>query len=928
MGNNKWYLESVEETLKGFSSQEDGLEKEEVERRLKKFGRNKLHKDDSNHPVLIFFKQFNSGLIYVLMAAAFIAWIFDKHVDAYVILAIILLNAIMGFVQEYKAERAIKALAEMMVPTAKVYREGEFFKIAAEKIVPGDIVFLEEGDKVPADMRLFDVRNFRANEAPLTGESVVVNKKDEKLEKEVDLGDRKNMAWMGTFVVGGRAKGIVTSTGDDTMFGAIAKDIGEIKRGGGHFEKKISILTKRMAIFAFAGASLIFTISLSQEGGWVANGLQALEEPLFSSIAALVSGIPEGLPAILVIVLAVGATRMAGRNAIIRRLPATETLGVADHIISDKTGTITQNTMTVREMALPGGGRVKVTGEGFDPKGYFYKNEKQIIPLEHKGIDKLLHIAEVCNNARLAHKEGDGNMHEIIGDPTEGALVVLSEKAGIKKEVTERDEEKIDDMPFNSKMKLRASLVKKKSGKEIYAIGAPESIIKRAEKVNDKGKIRKLNKEEKKRILSQVDEMSEKAMRTIALAYREVDGKKEKVEGEMLANLILVGVVGMIDPPRAEVRDAVKRAHDAGIRVVMCTGDHKGTAAAIASEVSISRENESYPESLEESELKSMSDEEFKDAVENVNVFARLTPQMKRKIARVLQEESGATIAMTGDGVNDAPAVKQADIGISMGIMGTDVTKEAGDIVLADDNFASIVNAIEEGRIVFENTRKSSSSLLSSNFAEMGTLITFLLMGLPLPLLPTQILWVNLVTDGVVGVPLALEPKHEDILKRPPRDKNETILTFQIVPYFILMTVLMVGLTFFVFNMLYEPTIQEVFANTGDMEKAKEVALNTARTGAFTVIALTQLYGAINLRSIDKSIFKVGFFSNKYMMIGLLIGVALQFAVIWIPPLQEIFHFETLPFEKVIFVLIITSLVFWVGEIYKYIHYRVIRKES
>ncbi len=904
--NGKWHLRTKKEVLESLSSCEDGLTKSEAEERFQKYGPNKIRQDDSGHPIFIFLKQFKSGLIYVLLAAAFIAFIFDKQVDAYVILVVLLLNAIMGFVQEYKAERAMNALKKMIVPTAKVYREGELLKISAEKVVPGDVVLLEEGEKVPADMRLFDERDLRTNEAPLTGESTVAHKTTEKLEMDVDLGDKKNMAWMGTFVVGGRAKGVVTATGNETMFGSIAEDIGEIERGGGHFEKKVNVLTKRMTIFAFTGAFVIFLISVLNQGVRFSDSIEAFEEPFFSSIAALVSGIPEGLPAILVIVLAVGATRMAKRNAIIRSLPATETLGVADHIISDKTGTITQNTMTVRKIALPRGESVKVTGEGFEPKGDFYRDNKQILPLEEKGLDKLLHIAEVCNNAELAREDGG---HEVIGDPTEGALVVLAEKAGIKQEVVERCEEKLDDMPFNSELKLRASLIRKEEGKkEVYVAGAPEAVMERVGKVDDNGEIRDITKEEKERMLERVEGMSDEAMRTIELAYKEVDQEKGRVEEDMLSDLVLTGVVGMIDPPRKEVKDAVRRADEAGIRVVMCTGDHKKTAAAISREVGITEGNSNYPYALEESELKKMSEEEFRENVENVNVFARLTPHMKRRIAITLQEE-GATIAMTGDGVNDAPAVKQADIGISMGVMGTDVTKEASDIVLADDNFSSIVNAIEEGRIVFENTRKSSSSLITSNFGEISTLVVFLLMGLPLPLLPTQILWINLVTDGVVGIPLALEPKHEDILKKPPRDKDETILTVQIIPYFVLIALLMVGMTLFIFDMFY---------TGGGLEKA--------RTGAFTVLAFTQLYNAINLRSISRSVFDIGFFKNKYMIIGLFVGVILQLGVIWLPGIREVFHFAPLSGSEILLIAVLTSFILWVGEIYKYVHYCVIKR--
>ncbi len=906
INTNKWHSREVKETLSKFSSQVDGLEKEDAKNRLEKEGPNKIRQDDAHHPVLIFLRQFNSGLIYVLFAAAFIAGIFEKWIDVYVILGIIVLNSIMGFFQEYKAEKAIQALKNMTIPAAKVYRGGELLKIPAEKIVPGDIVLLEEGDKVPADMRLFYTKDFRVNEASLTGESNSANKSTEAIIENSELGDRKNMSWMGTFVSGGRAKGIVVATGEDTIFGSIAKDMGEAKKGGGHFEEKVSILSKRMAIFAFTGASLIFLISVIKGGVTIYDGFDAFEEPLFAAIAALVSGIPEGLPAILVVVLAVGATRMAKRNAIIRHLPVTESLGVATHIVSDKTGTITQNTMTVREIIIPAKEEnIKVMGEGWEPKGDFYFKEEQIIPQEEEDLVKLLHIAEICNQAQLTYSENDNGNYEVIGDPTEAALVVLAEKAGLKQEVLQREEEKIDDMPFNLDLKVRASLVEKERGREVYVVGAPESVIKKANRIRKNGEIKKITAEEKEEILSQVENLSEKAMRTIGIAYKETDEKAQRIESNMLENLILTGVVGMIDPPRSQVKEAVERARKAGIKTIMTTGDHKKTAIAVAEKTGILPEhNEKYPKALEQIELEQMNEEEFKEAIKNVSVFARLTPHMKFKIATTLQEE-GAIIAMTGDGVNDAPAVKQADIGIAMGIMGTDVTKEAGDIVLTDDNFASIVSAIEEGRVVFENTRKSSSSLATTNFAEIGTITTFLLINLPLPLLPTQILWLNLVTDGVVGAPLALEPKHEDVLKKPPRDKKETILTAEIIPYFVLMTLLMVTITFFIFNMFY--------ANGEGVDKA--------RTGAFTVMAFTQLYNAINLRSIRRSVFEIGFFANKYLIGGIFLGVILQLGVIWIPGVRDVFHFVPLSVVEVILIALLTSSVLFVGEFYKHIRY-------
>ncbi|MCF7845233.1 MAG: HAD-IC family P-type ATPase [Candidatus Pacebacteria bacterium] len=902
---NNWHTKNIEQVFNEFFSKREGLNKKQVEENIKKYGSNKISEGDSRHPFFIFLKQFNNGLIYVLISAAVIAGLFGKWIDVYVIIAIVIVNAVIGFIQEYKAEQAINALKKMVVPMAKVYREGKLLKIFAEEIVPGDVVFLEEGDRVPADVRLFDVREIRTNESSLTGESMPVRKDEEVLQKNIELGDKKNMAWMGTFISGGRGKGVVVATGSSTVFGGIAEDIGGIKKEKGHFEEKVSILTRRMAIFSFTGAGLIFLISVVKNGASFKNGFSDFEEPLFGSIAALVSGIPEGLPAILAVVLAVGATRMAKRSAIIRHLPVTETLGVVDHIITDKTGTITQNTMTVREISLPNSDKIMVSGEGWTPEGSFYRDEQVILPQEENDLDKLLHIAEICNQAEITRSDDGKDNYEIIGDPTEGAMLVLAEKAGLKKEVVESSEKKIDDMPFSSKLKLRASLLKIGDKKEIYVTGSPEEVVKRAIKIRENGEVKEFTEEKKKQIIAEIEEMSEKAMRTIGLAYKEVEDNFNMINEDMLDSLVFSGAVGMIDPPRLQVKEAVEKANLAGIRVVMATGDHKKTAVAIAKEVNILKQKkENYPDALEQSELVKMSDEELEDAVKNVNVFARLTPRMKLRIATTLQQQ-GAIIAMTGDGVNDAPAVKQADVGIAMGIMGTDVTKEVGDIVLADDNFSSIVSAIEEGRVVFENTRKSSAFLITTNFGEIGTIILFLLLGFPLPLLPTQILWLNLVTDGLPALSLAVEPKHEDVLRKPPRNKKETILTKEILPFFIMMVGIMFVLSIIVFDMFYD---------NGE-------GLNKARTAVFSVLAFTQLYNAINMRSMTRSIFKIGFLSNKYVIISLFIGTLLQLAVIITPKVRDVFHFVPLSFQEILFIIIISSSVLWAGEGYKYIKY-------
>ncbi len=905
-----WHSILTEDVFSDLSSKHEGLSRKEVERRLEKYGPNEISDDDKNNPVLIFLKQFKSGLVYILIAAGIISALFGKMIDAYVILAVLLLNAVMGFVQEYKAEKAIKALKRLIVPTVKVYREGTLFQISAKTLVPGDIIFLEEGDRIPADARLFYTKDFRTSEASLTGESVPVGKDIEILDKETDLADRKNMIWMGTFVAGGKAKAVVVATGKDTVFGTIASDIKHVEKKGGHFEEKIGMLSRQMAIFAFSGALIIFTLSLLFSGisiNEIVHMSEGFRETLLFSIAALVSGIPEGLPAILVILLAIGATRMAKRNAIIRKLPATETLGVTDHIVTDKTGTLTKNTMNVRSVLLSGEDEVRVTGEGWNPYGEFYIGDQHILPLRDSRLEKLLYIAGICNDAKLTKDEDEKDRYKIIGDPTEAALVVLAEKAGIKEEILIKEQKKVDDMPFNSKLKYRASLsvlLEDENNKQLYVVGAPEEVIKNVTHIEDKQGVRKISSAEKKKMLLRVNGLTDKAMRTIALAYKPLPKDTKEISYSMAKGLTLVGVVGMMDPPREEVKDAVEKAYRAGIRVVMITGDHKGTALAIAKETGIIKEGRE--KALTEKELLKMSEKQFETAVKDVDVFARTTPHMKLKIAKCLQEKHGAVVAMTGDGVNDAPAIKQADIGIAMGISGTDVTKEAGEIILADDNFASIISAIEEGRIVFTNTRQTTSFLVTTNIAEDIVLIISVLLRFPLPLIPTQILWLNLITDSVAGFPLAVEPGHGNILNRPPRDKKENILSAEIIPFFILMTAVMAVLSILVFNTIHE----------GD------ASLGRARAGVFTIMAFTQLFNAINMRSIRESVFKIGFFSNKYLILALLFAVILQLAVIEIPFFQNVFGFGGLTFKEIISLIGLSSSVFIFAEIYKYFRYR------
>ncbi len=896
--NKSFHSQKVEEVLKELSSEANGLSEEEAKNRLEQFGANKIPEKKAKHPLLLFLKQFRSVLIHILIIAAIISFFIGHLIDVCVITTVILINAIIGFVQEHKAEMSIQALKKMVVPHAKVFREGELLQIPSKKLVPGDIILLEEGDRVPADARLLEIKNFRTVEASLTGESLPVDKDIKVLPAETGLADCKNMVWMGTFVVGGHAKAVVTATGTETAIGKIFKSIEKIKKGKGHFEKKTNTLAKQMGIITVIGASITFAV------GFFIRGFKFSEIFLFT-ITTLVSGIPEGLPAVLVIVLAIGARRMAKRNAIIRTLPAIETLGVATVIATDKTGTLTQNTMNVKKVILPGEEEIIVSGEGWEPSGSFSQKDETISPLEHTHLQKLLHIAAVCNNAKVAKEEDN---YRIIGDPTEAALVVLAEKAGLKKEGLLEKEKRLDDLPFNPELKYRASLsvlVEEAKKKEVYIVGAPEAVLSNSSFILQKGGERKMTSKERQRILTKTQGLAKEAMRVLALAYRKVPHNVNNLTEDLVSELVLVGVVGMMDPPRPKVKEAIAKAKEAGIRVIMKTGDHKDTAVAIAKQIGLIdekaadiKEKGRYPEALTEQELLKLSEKELGDVVKNVPVFARLTPNMKLKLVETLQKQ-GHTVAMTGDGVNDAPALKKADIGIAMGLRGTDVARESSAIILADDNFASIVNAIEEGRTVFTNTRQASSFLVTTNFAEGISVITALLLGFPLPLLPTQVLYLNLVTDGVSDAALAVEPSHEDVLLEPPRKAKENILSKEIIPFVLIMAGIMAILTITIFNSYLSSEIGK------------------ARTGAFTVMAFTQLFNVLNMRSLKKSIFNIGFFSNKFVCASLIVSVGLLLMVLYVPFFQDVFQFASLDLLELLIIVLFSSLVLWLGELYK-----------
>ncbi|MFZ1694210.1 MAG: HAD-IC family P-type ATPase [Flavobacteriales bacterium] len=880
---------SPEEALGQLQSRTSGLSDAEAAERSRKHGPNTIPEVGQRHWFFLLMNQFKSLLIAILAIAAFISWLTGHAVDMWVIIGIIIINALIGFVQEFRAEKAVEALRHMLAATAKVRRKGTVRVVPASELVPGDIIVLEEGDQIPADALLLEARDLRCIEAALTGESVPAAKRVGPLPEATMMADRRNMIWKSTYVAGGSALALVSDIGLATQIGRIAGSLSAIKEEKSHFRQKTDRLARQMALLAIVSAIALFAIGYSLQS-------MAMDELLLVAIAALVSAIPEGLPAVLSIVLAVGASRMAKRKAIIREFTATETLGAVSVILTDKTGTLTQNVLSVQRVALPAGPERQVTGTGWSPIGNIQSGAEVLEGESLRDLEPLMRVAALCNNAQVAHDAGD-NSYKLVGDPTEGALLVLARKA----DGSDRQAQwqRVDDLPFNADLKMRATLVQRDGKRQLLVVGAPERVLAVCDKAWQGNDAVPMDAAMREKVHQRIDEWSSKAFRVIALAFR--DAGEESISKDRLTGLTMVGLTGMIDPPREDVPEAVQACHNAGVRVIMATGDHINTAVAIARSIGIIRGEAATGRALalNEQQLAALDDAEFDQAVRQVNVFARLTPATKLRIAERLQQ-NGELVAMTGDGVNDAPALKKADVGIAMGIMGTDVARSSAQVVLADDNFASIVHAVEEGRIVFTNARQTSFFLISTSFAEITTLLSTIAMGLPMPLSATQILWLNLVTDGLCDKALAVEQGHGDVLGQKPLKRGENILTGEVLPFILITAVIMAVLAIVAFKWFLPEGIDK------------------ARTAVFVVMAFAQLYNAYNLRAIKRSVFSIGVFSNTWFNWAIAVSVVIQIAIIEVPVLQDLFHFKTLSFLEFLALASAGVLVLVAGEVYKY----------
>ncbi len=859
----KWYKLSVEETLRELKSSPDGLNPSEAKARLKIYGPNELIKKKKKGPLGMFLDQFRDFMILVLIAAAVLSGIIGDLKDTIAIAVILLLNAVLGFVQEYRAEKAMEALKRLSAPLATVLRQGRVAHVKASELVPGDVVMLEAGTMVPADLRLMEVFQLKIEEAALTGESLAVKKQVSPLEDdELPLGDRKNMAYKGTIVTYGRGKGVVVATGMNTELGRIATMLQESEEPKTPLQKRLAAFGKRLAIAVILICAIIFLFGILRG--------EPVLLMLLTAISLTVAAIPEALPAVVTISLAIGARKMVKQNALIRKLPAVESLGSVTYICTDKTGTLTENRMKVVQVYQGG----------------------DILDVEHStdGIE----IREFLLALALNNDVQMGDDNKAVGEPTELALYEFAAKRGFDKFDLLSEYPRVNEIPFDSDRKAMTTIHKTDSGYICFTKGAADVLIERSKSILKMDGVEELKKED---LLMINEQMATEGLRVLAVGMRRFDSIPDDISPESIeSDLVLLGLVGLMDPPRKEAFDAIQACKKAGIVPVMITGDHPVTARTIARRLGLITEEDSFV--ITGSELDRLTEDEFKEKVEHIRVYARVAPEQKLKIVKALQDR-GHFVAMTGDGVNDAPALKRADIGVAMGVTGTDVAKEAAHMILLDDNFATIVKAVREGRKIYDNIRKFIKYLLATNSAEVWTLFLAPFLGLPLPLLPIHILWINLITDGLPAISLSAEPEEGDIMSRKPRPPKESIFAHRLgidaIWIGLFMAMLVLALQYW------------------QIERGNE----NWQTMVFSTLCFSQLFNVLSIRAEKESAFSRGIFSNKPLIYSVIFSVLMQFAVIYLPVMNDFFRTSALSIKDLTVVLVISSLVFFAVELEK-----------
>jgi P-type Ca2+ transporter type 2C len=926
-----WHALSAEEVLGHLKVRENGLTNPDAIERMAQYGSNQLTEASRPGFLKLLWEQFNNFIVMLLIVAAVISSFLGEWIDASAIITIVILNAVLGIIQERRAEEALAALQKLAAPDAHVLRDGKRTTVPARDLVPGDIVFLEAGNHVPADLRLLEAVNLQIDEAALTGESLAVAKNAAmKLEQNIPLGDRRNTAFMGTTITYGRGRGVVVGTGMRSQLGLIAKMLEGVDSEETPLQKRLDQLGKTLGWGAIAICALVFLVAVlrntnlaiitAYDGGflpYLSSAKKQIVEMFMLAVGLAIAAVPEGLPAVVTITLALGMREMIHRHALIRRLSSVETLGSATVICSDKTGTLTQNEMTVTRLWVDGLA-VTVTGSGYSRRGEFQVGSQSVDLNEYPGVETALWVGVLNNDAQLETIEGDEQSYRIVGDPTEGSLLIAAAKADAYLGDLHKAYPREDEVPFDSERKRMVTIHdirqpsaadvspfkdKNKTGWDLIAVkGAPDLVLDLCssyQTITDKTE--PMNEAIRQRIRDANDSMTQDALRVLGLAYRVVKEapKSETVSvDELEKDLVFIGLVGMIDPPREEVKHAIEKAGKAGIRTVMITGDYPNTARAVALEIGLLKRGH---EVLTGADVDRLSDDALKNEIELVDVFARVSPEHKMRIVDALQA-NGEVVAMTGDGVNDAPAIKRSDIGVAMGITGTDVAKETADMVLTDDNYVSIVSAVEQGRIIYNNIRKFVFFLLSSNVAEIMVIFLATLAGLPSPLTVIQLLWLNLITDGAPALALAMEKGDPDIMSRAPRPKNEAIINASMRTGIIIQTITQTGavLTAFTLGLLWElkalgfglpqGTNPIAYLLSFDWHSVNLENIRTAETMAFMTLSLCELFRAYTVRSEKVSLARIGFFSNKWMQYAVGSSIILLLLVCTVPFLQNIFN--------------------------------------